>query len=257
MIGRLVEDQQVHRFQQQLDHGQAGALTAREHLHFLVDILPAKHEGSQAIPYFRTDVTHRDVVDGLKDRQLLLQQRCLVLCEVTDLHVVPQLQATVESGLPHDAFDKGRFPLTVAAHEGHLLTPFNHEVDIAEDQLLIVRLAETLRRHRIAARAWGRGEAQLQCRGVHLIHLHQFQLLQHLYARLHLECLGVGAFKPLDKLLRLGNHLLLVVILLLLLLTALAAKIHVVRVGSLVIVDPSHGHLDGAVGDVVHEGPVV
>ena len=31
MIGRFIQDQQIHRFEQQFHHGQAGALTAREY----------------------------------------------------------------------------------------------------------------------------------------------------------------------------------------------------------------------------------
>ena len=34
---RFVKNQQIHRFQQQLDHGQAGTFTSREYFYFFID----------------------------------------------------------------------------------------------------------------------------------------------------------------------------------------------------------------------------
>ena len=41
MVGRLIENQQVHRLQQQLEDGKTGALATRQHLHLLGRILAA------------------------------------------------------------------------------------------------------------------------------------------------------------------------------------------------------------------------
>ena len=44
VVGRLVEYEQVNRFEQQADHCQPAALTAGEHFHAFVDGFAAEHE---------------------------------------------------------------------------------------------------------------------------------------------------------------------------------------------------------------------
>ena len=102
MVGRLVEYQQVNRFEQQADHSQTAALAAAEHLHLLVAGFTSKHEGSQNIVDAQTNLTLRHIVDGLENRQLLVQQLRLVLGEIAYLHVVAYLQMTLERNLVHD-----------------------------------------------------------------------------------------------------------------------------------------------------------
>ena len=123
--------------------------------------------------------------------------------------------------------------------------------------MVAVALANALGNYRVATRTGRWRELEAKRRGILLVDLHQFQLLEHFYARLHLQRLGVGSLKALDELHVVGNHLLLVVVLLLLLLATLLAQLEVFRVVYLVVVDATHGYLDGAGGDVVDKSPIV
>ncbi len=49
VVRRLIQDQQVHRLQQQLDHGQACLLTTDRYFYFLLDRLAAEHKGTQNV----------------------------------------------------------------------------------------------------------------------------------------------------------------------------------------------------------------
>ena len=88
MVGRFVEDKEVHRFKQQLNHRQAGPFTATQHLDRLLRGLTAKHEGPQDIANFQSDIPNRHTVDGVEHRQVLIQQLRLVLRKVAQLHVM-------------------------------------------------------------------------------------------------------------------------------------------------------------------------
>ena len=74
MVGRLVEDQEVDRLEQQLDHRQARAFTPRKNLHFLGRIFAAEHERAQQILDLVAHVAYRHIVDRLEHRQVLIQQ---------------------------------------------------------------------------------------------------------------------------------------------------------------------------------------
>ena len=49
VVGRLVKDEQVVRLQHQSGHSQTTALTTRENLHFLINILASEQKCSQNI----------------------------------------------------------------------------------------------------------------------------------------------------------------------------------------------------------------
>ena len=93
--------------------------------------------------------------------------------------------------------------------------------------------------------------------GVFFIHFDEFQFFKHLYPTLHLEGFGIGTFETFDEVFGLGNHFLLFLIFLHLLFAALFTQFQIVAVSSFVVIDASHGHLNGSGGDVVHEFAVV
>ena len=68
MVRRLVEYQQVHRFQQQTYHRQSAAFTAAEHLYLLIAFLAPEHECSQDVVDAKPNLTLCHVVDGLEHR---------------------------------------------------------------------------------------------------------------------------------------------------------------------------------------------
>ena len=91
VIGRLVEDEQVHRLKQQLYHSQTATLAARQHLHLFVDCLASEHERSKNILYLQTYVALSHAVDCVEHAYLAVEQLRLILGEVANLHVVAHL----------------------------------------------------------------------------------------------------------------------------------------------------------------------
>ena len=114
VVGRFVQDKEVHRLEQQPDHGQTGTLAAGEHL----------------------DLLHRGFGTA--------EQGGLVLGEVTYLYVVAQRQGTFVLNFAHDTFYQCGLSLTVAAHEGHLVAAFDGERRVLEYHVVAVRLAHTV-----------------------------------------------------------------------------------------------------------------
>ena len=135
MVGRLVEYQEVHRFQQQPNHSQSTAFTTTQHLHFLIRFLAAKHKGAKDVVDFQADIPLSHIVNGLKYRQVLIQQLGLVLGKITYLYVMSHLQVTLEWNLTHDTFNQRRFTLAVLSHKSHLLPSLDGQVDIRENSM--------------------------------------------------------------------------------------------------------------------------
>ena len=102
MVGRLVEDEQVDGFEQQLDHCQSAAFASREHLHLLVYILATEHERAKYVLYLQSDVALCHIVNGLKHGQFAVEQLRLVLGKVAYLHVVSYLKVAVERYFAHN-----------------------------------------------------------------------------------------------------------------------------------------------------------
>ena len=123
--------------------------------------------------------------------------------------------------------------------------------------MIAVGFAHTLHDDRIIAAA-GRGrELESEARGVFFVDLHEFQLLEHAHAALHLVGFGVSTLEAFDVEFRFGYHLLLLLILFLLLCATLLAQFEVLGVAGFVIVDAAERDLDGAGGDVVDKLTVV
>ena len=258
MVGRFVEDEEVHRLEQELDHGQAGALTTTEYLHLLVRCLAAEHKGTQDVAYLQTDVAHSHAVDGVEHRQLAVQQLRLVLREVAYLYVVSQRQFTrVVGNFAHDTLYQRRLTFAVLAHEGHLLATVDGEVDVVENYVVAIGFRHILANDRIVATTAGADKLQAQGGVVFLVHLDAFDFLQLLDATLHLHGLGSLVAETLDEGFSVLDLLLLVLVGTELLLAAFLAQDDKLVVLHLVVVDASAGYFDGAGRDVVQEGTVV
>ena len=124
MVGRLIENQQVHWLQQQFENGKTGALTSRQNFHLLGRILSAKHEGSKQIAYLVADFTLGNIINGLEYGKFAIEQRSLVLGKITYLYIMSQLQFTFVLKLTHDTFYECRLTLAVSTHESNLVTSF-------------------------------------------------------------------------------------------------------------------------------------
>ena len=212
MVRRFVENQEVHRFQQQLDHRQTATLPAGKHLDFLVGCLAAKHESAQDVADFQPHIALGHTVYRVEHRQLAVQQLRLVLRKIADLHVVPYLQMPVKRDFAHDALDERGFPFAVLAHESHFLASFQGEIHIVEHHMAAVCLPYALTNKRIIAAPRCRRKFQPQRGRIHLVHLHRHDFLQLLDAALHLHGLGGFVTETLDKVLDVSNFFLLVLV---------------------------------------------
>ena len=256
VVGGLVEDEQVYGFQQQLYHGQTGALAAGKELDLLLRSLATEHEGSQYVAYLQADVATRHTVDSVEDGKFAIEHLCLVLCEVAYLHVVPHLHFALEGYLLHDALHHGGLSLAVLTHESNLFATLYGEVHLVKDNMVVL-LACLVADNGIVAASLRAGKLQVQSRVVHLVYLHGDNLLQLAYALLNLYGLGGLIAEAVDEGLCVGNLFLLVLEGTELLLAALGTEVDILVVLHTVVVYPAATNLYGAVRYVVYEGTVV
>ena len=181
----------------------------------------------------------------------------MVLSKVADQGIVSQFALSFKINLAHDGLDHGGFTLSIFTNKGYLLPKFDGHRSLVKHDMVPIALAHVLYNHRVFARARGGRESKLQGRSIYFIYLDDLQLFEHFYSRLYLQGFGVGAFKAIDKLGGVGNKALLLLVMFLLLLPSLLTKFEVVAVLGFVIVNATHGHLNGSRGDVVYKGPVV
>ena len=167
------------------------------------------------------------------------------------------LEIARKRNLAHDTLHQGRFTLTVLTYERHFLATLDGKVHMVEDGMLAIILSHLIADDRIIATAETRRELEMHLLGIHLIHLDRNDFLQLLDAALHLYSLGWLIAETLDEVLNIGYFLLLVLISTELLLTALGTKYHILVVFHLVILYPSAGNLQGAVGYIIDKGTVV
>ncbi len=258
MIGRLVQYQEVHRFEQQLYHGKAGAFAAAQHLHFLVRSFAAEHKGAQYVAYLQADVAHRHSVDGVEHRQRFVQQLRLVLRKVAYLHVMPQRKPPRIVGyFAHDALHEGGFSFAVLADKSHFFAPVDGEVHVVENNVFAVSLADILANDGVVSAAAAASELQAERRIVFFVHFDALYLLQLLDAALHLHGFRCLVAEALDEGFGIFYLLLLVFVGAELLFAAFLAQHYKLVVLHFIVVDAPAGDFDGAGGDVVQEGAVV
>jgi len=150
MIRRLIKNQEIHRFQQELNHGKTGAFSSGKHFHLLVRSLSAKHERSQYIPYLQPDISHCHTINRIEDSPVFIQQLCLVLCKIADLHIVPQSQlAGIIRNLIHNALHKRGLTFTVLTNESDLFAAVNSKINIMEDNMASIGFGHILTNNRV------------------------------------------------------------------------------------------------------------
>ena len=257
VVRGFVEDEEVDGLEQQLDHGQARALAAREHFHLLVRGFAAEHEGTEYVAYLQADVALGHAVDGVENGELAVEELRLVLGVVAQLDVVAELEVALEGNFTHDALDEGRLAFAVLAHEGHFLAALDGKIDLGEDAVGAVVLAHVFADEGIVAGTRAGRELQVETGVVHLVDLDGDYLFELLDAALHLYGLGGLVAETLNEVLDVGDFLLLVFVGSELLLAALGAETHELVVLHLVVRDAAAADFERAVGDVVDEGAVV
>ena len=167
------------------------------------------------------------------------------------------LEIARKRNLAHDTLHQSRFTLAVLTYECHFLATLDGKGHMVEDGMIAIILSHLIADDRIIAAAETRRELEMHLLGIHLVHLDRNDFLQLLDAALHLYSLGWLIAESLDEVLDIGYFLLLVFVSAELLLTALGTKNHILIVFHLVILYPSAGNLQGAVGYIIDKGTVV
>ena len=104
MIGRLIEDKEVHRFEKKFQHSESRLFSSAQHAHLFIHIVPAEHESTEEIAKFESDVADSHTVDGIEDREFRIEKLGLILGEVSDFDIVTYFQGAGERNLAHDTF---------------------------------------------------------------------------------------------------------------------------------------------------------
>ena len=258
VVRRLVQHQQVARFEHHAGHRQTRPLAAREDLDLLVDVLAAEQERPQNVAQAGPDVAHGHTVQRVVDREIAVHQIVLILGVIADIDVRPEAHRPFGGRQLADQHAcEGRLALAVAAHQRDPVALLDDEIRAAEDMFLAERHAGLADLRDDLPRA-GRGrELDVERGEVLFLDLETVQPLQLLDARLHLVRLGGFVAEFLDELLGLLDHPLLVLVGRHLLRPPLGAQDDVFRIGDLVIGDLAQRQFDRAVGDVVQKGAVV
>ena len=257
MVRGLVEDQQVHRFQQQSDHGQSAPFTTAEHLHLLVTLLTTKHKGAEDIVDPQTVLPLCHIVDGLEHGEVLIEQLGLVLGEITDLDVMADLQFSCERNLTHDTFHERRLTLAVLTYKGHFLAAFDGQRHMVEHGMRAIVLSHLITDQGIVATPQTRREFQMHRRVIHLVDLDGHDLLQLFDLLLHLHSLRSLIAEALNEVLHLRHLLLLVLVGAYLLFPTFLSQNDVLIVFHLVVDHPAARDLQRAVRHIIDKGAVM
>ena len=159
--------------------------------------------------------------------------------------------------------DESGLPFAVASHEGYLFAPLDDDVRARKDVFLGLAVAGREGHARLfgfddhLSRTRGRGKPDVHRRIVFLFDFDAFDLVELFDARLHLVRFGRLVAEFFDEFFGLFDHPLLVFIGGDLLLAPFGPQFDVAAVRHFVVGGPPAGDLDGAVGDVIEECPVV
>ena len=258
MVSRLVQNKQVNRLQQQFNHSQTRTFSSWKYLYFLHWLFrSAKHKRSQQVAYLVSDFPFCHIIDSLENSQVFIQQRSLILSEVTNLHIVSQCKCSLVLYLSHNTFHKRRLTFSILSHKSNFIATFYGKICITEHHMITISFAYSFHNNRITSASGWRREFESECRSIFFINFNKFQFLQHLYATLYLKCLTVCSFETFNKVFRFLNHLLLFFVLLHLLFTTFLTQYKILRIVYLIVVNTSHRHFNGTCSNIVDKLTVV
>ena len=243
MVGRLVEDEEIHGFQQQANHCQSASFSSTEHLYLLVTLFTAKHKGAKDIIDPKTDRAFRHMIYRLENGQAFIKQLSLVLGKITNLHIMSDLQFSRIGNFAHNTLDERGFSFSVLSYEGNLFTALNRQRHMIENSVGTIVLPHVITDNRIitAAQTWRK--LQVHRRVVHLVDLDGHDFLQLLNLLLHLNSLGGLIAETLDEILHLCHFLLLVLVGSDLLFTTLFTQNDILVIFHLVVDHSTTGYL--------------
>ena len=163
VVGRLVHDQQVARLEEHPRQLEPRPLPAREDPDRLVHVVAAEQEAAEDRAVRDRGLGRRGLLHRLQERVLAVGEVVLVLREVLDLDLVPELDPTL-AGVEALAqqLEQRRLAGAVDADHGQLLAGRQLEVEPAEHLVLAIGLAQPVQAEGELPAALGLGEAQLE-----------------------------------------------------------------------------------------------
>ncbi len=237
VVGRFVKNQQIHRLQKQTNHCQTCFFSTGKHFHLFVGGFTAKHESAEDVAYFGTYVAHGHTVDCVENRQRLVKELSLILCEIPDFDIMADFQAAVEGDFAHYTFYQRGFTFAVFPDKCHFLTTFDGECSAGKYGMGPVCFPHIVGDNRIISGSRSRWKPQVQPGRIHFIDLDTLYFCKLLHAALHLHGLCGLVAEPFDKSFRVGNLFLLVLISSHLLLYPLFAQLHEPGIIYCIIID--------------------
>ena len=258
MVGRFVQYQEVHGFQQEFDHCEAGTLSTGQHFHLLIGSFATEHESTKDVTYLQADIAYGYAVDGIKYCQTFIQELCLVLGEIADLYIMTEGELTgIVGDFSHDTLYQSGFTFTVLTYECHFLAAVYSQVDIVEDDMVAIGLPDILTDDRVASTTAAASKLQAQCRVIFLVYLDAFYLFQLFDAALHLHGFRGFIAEALDKGFGIFYLLLLILVGTELLFTTFLPQYDEFVILHFVVVNLSASDFNGACGDVIEKCTVV
>ena len=258
MVGRFVQYQEIHGFQQELDHCEAGTLSTGQHFHLLIRSFAAEHESAEDVTYLQADIAYGYAVDGIEYRQAFIQELCLVLGEVTDLYIMTKGEFTgIVGDFSHDTFYQSGFTFTVLTYERHFLTTVYGQVYIVEDDMVAIGFPNILTDDGVTSATAAASKLQAQCRVVFFVYFNAFYLFQLLDAALHLHGFRGFIAEAFDEGFGIFYLFLLILISTKLLFATFLPQYDEFIILHFVVVDLSASDFNGARGDIIEECTVV
>ncbi|MPM34717.1 hypothetical protein SDC9_81304 [bioreactor metagenome] len=209
MIGRLVEDEQIHRMEQYLQQCKPAAFPSAEHAHRFENIIPTEEEGAEIAAQFGKIGGIGYGGDFLEYRVCCIERLLRILGEVANRDVRSEANnATILAVLTAENPQQSGLSRSVLSGDSKTVALIHHQGEVVKNPLAAVMFFQMLDDHHVIGTVWGRGEAEGELLEVGR-NLNQLNLLQHLDPALHLPALGCLVAEPLDELLVLLQLLLL------------------------------------------------
>ena len=139
MIGRLIQNQQIYRLQEEFENGKASTFTTGEDFHLLGRVFTTKHESSEQIAYLVANFSFRHIIYSLEYGEFPIEQGGLILSEITDLYIMSQFEFPLILQLSHDTFHECGFTLAITTYESDLVATLYSKIHATEYLLIIKR----------------------------------------------------------------------------------------------------------------------
>ena len=227
VVRRFIKNQEVHRFEKELYHGQTTTFTTRKYLYFLLRGLTTKHKGTEDITDFQSNISLCHMIYRVKNGEFIIEQLCLILRIITELYIMSYLQHSSMGNLLHDTLHERRFAFTILTDKRHFFSTLNGKIHLIKDNMLTIVLFHFITNHWIVTTPGAWWKFKMKARSVNFINLNGNYFFQLFDAALHLHSFGRLITESFDEILQIRNFFLLIFISTELALSAFSTELHI------------------------------